>query len=54
MTDPEKSQLTTVLTELYQVKRVLNTSTVSYCRERLELSIERLERLLVSEGAEST
>ena len=46
MNDRDKSELTTVLTELYQIKRQLRTSTVSYCRERLEESIARLESLL--------
>lgn len=46
MTETEKNQLAAVLAELYQLKNVLRTSTVSYCRERLEESIEKLERLL--------
>ena len=46
MTENDKSELAVVLAELYQVKRLLSTSTVSYCRERLEESIERLERLV--------
>jgi len=46
VTQAEKNELAALLTELYQVKRVLRTSTVSYCRELLEESIEKLERLL--------
>jgi hypothetical protein len=46
VTQAEKNELAALLTELYQLKRVLRTSTVSYCRERLEESIEKLERLL--------
>lgn len=46
MTQAEKNQLAAVLTELYQVKRVLKTSTVSYCRDMIEESIAKVERLL--------
>ena len=48
MTEREKSELTSVLAELYQIKRQLRTSTVSYCRERLEESIDKLERLVAT------
>lgn len=46
MTQAEKNELAAVLTELYQVKRILRTSTVSYCRDQLEECIDKLERLL--------